>query len=44
LVEDAPFLWTFVGRDYVAYANTTRDFVHIPTGNISFLRQTWLDK
>jgi peptide/nickel transport system substrate-binding protein len=44
LVDDAPFLWTFVGRDYVAYLNTTRDFVHIPTGNIAYLRQTWLDK
>ncbi len=44
LVDDAPFLWTFVGRDYVAYLNTTKDFVHIPTGNISYLRQTWLDR
>ena len=30
LVDDAPFLWTFVGRDYIAYLNTTKDFVHIP--------------
>jgi len=44
LVDDAPFIWTFVPRDYVAYLNTTKDFVHIPTGNISYLRQTWLDK
>jgi peptide/nickel transport system substrate-binding protein len=44
LVEDAPFIWTFVGRDYVAYLNTTKDFVHIPTGNITYLRQTWLDR
>jgi peptide/nickel transport system substrate-binding protein len=44
LVDDAPFLWTFVGRDYMAYLNTTKDFVHVPTGNISYLRQTWLDK
>ena len=44
LVDEAPFLWLYVGRDYVAYQNTTKDFVHIPTGNIAFLRQTWLDK
>jgi peptide/nickel transport system substrate-binding protein len=44
LVDDAPFIWTFVGRDYVAYLKTTKDFVHIPTGNVSYLRQTWLDK
>jgi peptide/nickel transport system substrate-binding protein len=44
LVDEAPFLWLYVGRDYVAYQNTTKDFIHIPTGNISFLRQTWLDK
>ena len=44
LVDGAPFIWLYVGRDYVAYQNTTKGFVHIPTGNISFLRQTWLDK
>jgi peptide/nickel transport system substrate-binding protein len=44
LVDDSPFIWTFVPRDYVAYLSTTKDFVHIPTGNISYLRQTWLDK
>ncbi|HET6319734.1 MAG TPA: hypothetical protein VFG86_25020, partial [Chloroflexota bacterium] len=44
LVDEAPFIWLFVGRDYVAYQNTTKDFLHIPTGNIAFLRQTWLDK
>jgi peptide/nickel transport system substrate-binding protein len=44
LVDEAPFIWLFVGRDYVAYQNTTKDFAHIPTGNITFLRQTWLDK
>jgi len=44
LVDEAPFLWLWVGRDYVAYQNTTKDFAHIPTGNITFLRQTWLDK
>jgi peptide/nickel transport system substrate-binding protein len=44
LVDEAPFIWLFVGRDYVAYQNTTKDFAHIPTGNITLLRQTWLDK
>ncbi|HET6318636.1 MAG TPA: ABC transporter substrate-binding protein, partial [Chloroflexota bacterium] len=44
LVDEAPFIWTWVGRDYVAYQNTTKGFVHIPTGNVTFLRQTWLDK
>jgi peptide/nickel transport system substrate-binding protein len=44
LVDGAPFIWLYVGRDYVAYQNTTKGFVHIPTGNISFLRQTWMDK
>jgi peptide/nickel transport system substrate-binding protein len=44
LVDDAPFIWTFVPRDYMAYLDTTKDFVHVPTGNISYLRQTWLDK
>jgi peptide/nickel transport system substrate-binding protein len=44
LVDEAPFIWLFVGRDYVAYQNTTKDFAHIPTGNVTFLRQTWLDK
>jgi len=44
LVDDAPFIWTYVPRDYVAFLNTTKDFVHIPTGNISYLRQTWLDR
>ncbi|HLZ31802.1 MAG TPA: ABC transporter substrate-binding protein, partial [Chloroflexota bacterium] len=31
LVDDAPFIWTYVPRDYVAFLNTTKDFVHIPT-------------
>jgi len=44
LVDGAPFIWLYVGRDYMAYQNTTKGFVHIPTGNISFLRQTWMDK
>ena len=32
LVDDAPFVWLFVGNDYVAYRNTTKGFLHIPTG------------
>jgi len=44
LVEDVPFVWLFVGRDYVAYRNTTKGFLHVPTGNLIFLRQTWLDR
>jgi peptide/nickel transport system substrate-binding protein len=44
LVDDAPFEWLYVGRDYVAMLNTTKGFEHIPTGNILYLRQTWLDK
>jgi len=44
LVDEAPFIWLWVGRDYVASQNTTKGFVHIPTGNVTFLRQTWLDK
>lgn len=44
LVDGAPFIWLYVGRDYMAYQNSTKGFVHIPTGNISYLRQTWLDK
>ena len=44
LVDGAPFIWLYVPRDYIASLNTTRDFVHIPTGNISYLRQTWLDR
>ncbi|MBV9547889.1 MAG: ABC transporter substrate-binding protein [Chloroflexi bacterium] len=44
LVDDAPFQWLYVGRDYVAYQNTTMSFEHVPTGNILYLRQTWLNK
>ena len=44
LVDAAPFIWLYVGRDYMAYQTTTKGFVHVPTGNIAYLRQTWLDK
>ena len=44
LVDGSPFIWLYVGRDYIAYQTTTKDFVHIPTGNIAYLRQTWLNK
>lgn len=44
LVDDAPFEWLYVGRDYVATLDTTQGFLHIPTGNILYLRQTWLNK
>jgi len=44
LVTDAPFIWLYVGRDYVGMLPSTKDFVHLPTGSIYYLRQTWLDK
>jgi peptide/nickel transport system substrate-binding protein len=44
LVTGVPFVWLYVGRDYVGMQSTTRDFVHLPTGSILYLRQTWLDK
>ena len=44
LVDGSPFIWLYVPRDYVALLDTTRDFVHVPTGNILYLRQTWIDK
>src|SRR5205823_3646092 len=44
LVDDAPFEWLYVGRDYVAMLNSTKGFVHLPTGNIVYLRQAWLDR
>jgi peptide/nickel transport system substrate-binding protein len=44
LANGVPFVWLYVGRDYVAYPPTTKDFVHLPTGSIYYLRQTWLDK
>src|SRR5947208_4322841 len=44
LVNGVPFIWLFVGRDYVATLPTTKGFIHLPTGSIIYLRQTWLDK
>ncbi len=44
LATDAPFIWLYVGRDYMGLLPTTKDFVHLPTGSIAYLRQTWLDK
>jgi len=44
LVNGVPFVWLYVGRDYVGLQNTARGFVHLPTGSILYLRQTWLDK
>ena len=39
-----PFVWLYVGRDYVGLQQSTKGFVHLPTGSIVYLRQTWLDK
>src|SRR5213080_894859 len=44
LVNGVPFIWLFVGRDYVATLPTTKGFIHLPTGSIIYLRQTGLDK
>ncbi len=44
LVNGVPFIWLFVGRDYNASLPTTKGFIHLPTGSIIYLRQTWLDK
>ncbi len=44
LVSGVPFVWLYVGRDYVGLQATTKGFVHLPTGSIFYLRQTWLDK
>jgi peptide/nickel transport system substrate-binding protein len=44
LVNGVPFIWLFVGRDYNATLPTTKGFVHLPTGSVIYLRQTWLDK
>ncbi len=44
LVNGVPFIWLYVGRDYNAALPTTKGFVHLPTGSIIYLRQTWLDK
>jgi len=44
LVAGVPFVWLYVGRDYVGLQQTTKGFVHLPTGSVAYLRQTWLDK
>ncbi len=44
LVNGVPFVWLYVGRDYVGLLPTTKGFVHLPNGSILYLRQTWLDK
>jgi len=44
LVNGVPFIWLYVGRDYVGLQGTTKGFVHLPTGSILYLRQTWLDR
>ena len=44
LVNGVPFIWLYVGRDYVATLPTTKGFIHLPTGSVTYLRQTWLDK
>lgn len=44
LVDGVPFVWLYVGRDYVGLLPTTRGFQHLPTGSIYYLRHTWLDK
>jgi peptide/nickel transport system substrate-binding protein len=44
LVNGVPFVWLYVGRDYVATLPTTKGFTHLPTGSIIYLRQAWLDK
>jgi len=44
LVNGVPFIWLYVGRDYVATLPTTKGFTHLPTGSMIYLRQTWLDK
>jgi peptide/nickel transport system substrate-binding protein len=44
LVNGAPFIWLYVGRDYNATLPTTKGFTHLPNGSIIYLRQTWLDK
>ena len=44
LVNGVPFIWLYVGRDYNATLPTTKGFIHLPTGSVIYLRQTWLDK
>ncbi|MBA2449963.1 MAG: ABC transporter substrate-binding protein, partial [Chloroflexi bacterium] len=44
LVNGVPFVWLHVGRDYVALRDSAKGFIHLPTGSIVALRQTWLDR
>ncbi len=44
LVNDDPFIWLYVGRDYMGLLPSTKGYVHLPTGSVVYLRQTWLDK
>ncbi len=44
LVNGVPFVWLYVGRDYVGLQATTKGFVHLPNGSVVYLRQTWLDR
>ncbi|HYR93011.1 MAG TPA: ABC transporter substrate-binding protein [Methylomirabilota bacterium] len=44
LVNGVPFIWLYVPRDYNATLSTTKGFIHLPTGSVIYLRQTWLDK
>lgn len=44
LVNGVPFIWLYVGRDYIASLPSTKGFIHLPTGSVVYLRQTWLDK
>jgi peptide/nickel transport system substrate-binding protein len=44
LIAGVPFVWLYVGRDYVGMQPSTKGYVHLPTGSIVYLRQTWLDK
>ncbi|MBI4014003.1 MAG: ABC transporter substrate-binding protein [Candidatus Rokubacteria bacterium] len=44
LVNGVPFVWLYVGRDYVGLQPSTKGFVHLPNGSILYLRQTWLDR
>ncbi|MEK7860156.1 MAG: ABC transporter substrate-binding protein, partial [Chloroflexota bacterium] len=44
LVNGVPFIWLYVGRDYVAMQPTTKGFTHLANGSIIYLRQAWLDR
>jgi peptide/nickel transport system substrate-binding protein len=44
LVNGVPFVWLYVGRDYVGLQSAVKGFVHLPTGSIAPLRQTWLER